>query len=126
MTVYRLDLPAGEVLTANQRMHWAPKARLVKKLRTAAAWTARAAIPTGWQHVEVRMHYRPATNRRRDADNLAPTLKALCDGLVDAGLVPDDTPQYMTKYMPELHAHSKGEPAALWLEITTPEKDTPA
>ena len=35
--------------------------------------------------------------RRRDADNPVLTLKALCDGLVDAEIVPDDTPEYMTK-----------------------------
>ena len=54
------------------------------------------------QACQVTLHYRPRDNRRRDADNLVPTLKALCDGLVDAGLVPDDTPNYMHKHKPEV------------------------
>ena len=40
--------------------------------------------------------------RKRDEDNVVPTLKALCDGLVDAGVVADDTPRYMVKHMPKI------------------------
>ena len=36
----------------------------------------------------------------RDDENLVATLKPACDGLVDAGVVVDDTPQYMAKEMP--------------------------
>lgn len=34
-------------------------------------------------------------NRRRDPHNYYPTLKALVDGLVDYGLVPDDSHQFL-------------------------------
>jgi crossover junction endodeoxyribonuclease RusA len=74
-------------------------------------------------HLTVTLHYAPGDNRRRDADNLAPTLKAACDALargprrdwIGLELVPDDTPRYMTKHMPVIHPGA-GE-RRLWLEI---------
>lgn len=47
-------------------------------------------------------------------DNLVPTLKIACDALVDAKIVPDDTPEFMTKYMPVIVSDSK---PGMWLEI---------
>ena len=44
-----------------------------------------------------------AEQRVRDAENPTPTLNACCDGLVDAGIVKDDSPQFMTKDMPVIH-----------------------
>ncbi|WP_244278017.1 hypothetical protein [Gordonia westfalica] len=67
--------------------------------------------------MDVSLHYTPRDVRRRDADNLVPTLKAACDGLVDAGLVADDTPDLMTKQMPTIHPAEKGERGRLWLEL---------
>jgi Holliday junction resolvase RusA-like endonuclease len=43
----------------------------------------------------VRVTFPVADNRRRDADNPAPTCKAIVDGLVDAGLWPDDSPEWV-------------------------------
>lgn len=40
--------------------------------------------------------------RRRDPHNFAPTLKHVIDGLVDAGLWPDDTPEYVRTLEPAL------------------------
>ncbi len=34
-------------------------------------------------------------NRRRDPHNYYPTLKAIVDGLVDYGLLPDDSHEYL-------------------------------
>ena len=49
-----------------------------------------------------------------------PTLKALCDGIVDAGIVKDDAPTFMVKDMPVLHepASTSGLKARLWLVVT--------
>ncbi|OZM74188.1 hypothetical protein CFN78_06850 [Amycolatopsis antarctica] len=98
-------------LTSNQRLHWRARSALTNLVRlgvTNAAKTAR--IPSG-HHLTVTLHYRPGDNRRRDADNLVPTLKAACDALargprrdwIGLELVPDDTPEHMTKRMPEIH-----------------------
>lgn len=92
-------------------------------IREAVHIRAKAArIPTS-SHLTVTLHYAPGDNRRRDADNLWPTLKAACDALargprrdwVGLDLVPDDTPQHMTKHAPVIHP-GKGE-RRLWIEV---------
>lgn len=85
-------------LTANQRLHWRKKAAITRDVREATALLARR-IPalTG---CDVRLTWYVTDKRRRDADNLVPTLKAMCDGLVDADVAADDTPDLMTKHMP--------------------------
>jgi Holliday junction resolvase RusA-like endonuclease len=40
--------------------------------------------------VSIWAYFRFTNNRRRDTGNLYPTVKALVDGFVDAGLLPDD------------------------------------
>lgn len=85
-------------LTANQRMHWHKKANITRDVRTVAHLHG-LHFPKS-ERVEVTLRWVVKDKRRRDADNLVPTLKALCDGLVDAGIVPDDTPEYMVKHMP--------------------------
>jgi crossover junction endodeoxyribonuclease RusA len=100
VTIHRLDLPYRlPPLSLNDRRHWRTKARITANLRSlAAAWCEAAIQPC--ERVAVELHYVPVDKRRRDADNLVPILKALCDGLVDAGLVDDDTPDFMDKGMP--------------------------
>ncbi|WKW86371.1 rusA-like resolvase [Gordonia phage Budski] len=118
MTVI-VELPyARPPLTENQRMHWRKKAAVVASVRQAVYVLARnARVPQNCAHVDVSLHYTPRDVRRRDADNLVPTLKAACDGLVDAGLVADDTPDLMTKQMPTIHPAEKGKRGRLWLEL---------
>ncbi len=117
--IARIDLPYSKPpLSMNDRQHWAVKARITAGVRTSTARLAKAAsVPTGLPHVTVTLCYRPKSNRKRDADNLVPVLKACCDGLVDHGLTADDTPDLMTKAMPVIHPAVKGQPPALWLEI---------
>ena len=85
-------------LTSNQRMHWAQRAKLTAKVREAAFVAFRSYPPA--ERVDVTLTWVVKTKHRRDADNVVPTLKALCDGLVDAGVVPDDVPEFMVKHMP--------------------------
>lgn len=99
--MWTLHIP-GQVINANDRDHWAAKARKVKALRHAAHIMARAEKIPALTHATVALTYIPPRAGRRDVDNLVPSLKALCDGLVDAGIVPDDTPDYMTKHMPTI------------------------
>jgi crossover junction endodeoxyribonuclease RusA len=113
-TTHRMTLPwTRPPLTANQRLHWAQRHRATTEVRQTVGWLARAtAIPAG-AHATVTLTWAPGDRRRRDADNLVPTLKAACDGLVDAGVVPDDTPQWMTKLMPVITTG----PAGMWLDV---------
>lgn len=92
------------------------KARTIKEIRETVAWLAKAAkLPTDVPHAVVEVHYRPADRGRRDADNVVLSSKAIFDGLVDSGLVPDDIPELMSK--PEVVLHKSGKPG-MWLEIT--------
>ncbi|MFC9874862.1 hypothetical protein [Nocardia salmonicida] len=108
-----------------------------REIRTAVAELAEQAhLPRGVDHATVQLHYRPAERRRRDTDNLNATLKPACDGLAAGkpawvaksgrkmraqpgyGLVPDDTPRWMSKPEPIIHDPQPGRLGALWLEIT--------
>ncbi|HEY2238874.1 MAG TPA: hypothetical protein VGI21_08790 [Streptosporangiaceae bacterium] len=91
-----------ELLTANQRPHWAVRARRTRALREAAAWMARAARVPQLEHVHVLAEYRPPDRRRRDPANWQPSFKAAVDGLVDAGIVPDDDAAHLTGPDPRL------------------------
>jgi len=116
---WTLDLPFDKPpLTENQRWpHWAPKAVMTKKVRAASSLLARQQRIPALGTCTVRLIWVVNTRHRRDADNITPTLKAACDGLVDAGLVPDDTPDLMDKRMPEID-YRPGQPAGLQLLIT--------
>ena len=102
-------------LTLNQRLHWAEKARLTREVRSLATQLARD-IPF-MEAVSVELVWVVNNRRRRDADNAVLTLKALCDGLVDADVVADDTPDMMHKHMPVIR-YEPGSTAHFELRIT--------
>lgn len=97
-------------LTENQRFHHQKKARIVKQVRQTAFILAHGIPPLG--RCEVHLTWYVTTKHRRDEDNIVPTLKALCDGLVDAHIVADDTKEFMTKLMPEIVQLDKGQGSA--------------
>lgn len=98
--------------SANDRDHWRVKARKVAEVRLAAHGLVYLAIGVHspapapvLERIAVGLTYVPRDKRRRDPDNLVvPLFKALCDGIVDAGIVPDDTPAYMVRSMPVIAA----------------------
>jgi len=94
-----------KALTMNDRMHWAPKGRMTAAWREAAFWATRSAacpvpIPLPPSVVTVRIPVRD--RRRRDPHNWFPTVKAVIDGLVDAGWWPDDSSEWVTTTEPVL------------------------
>lgn len=117
-TTFTLALPWSKPeLSPNKRLHWAVRSRITRQRRADASTLARAAkLPTA-AHVTVTMHYQPARNWRIDAINISLDTKAAIDGLVDAGLIPDDTPRYLTNPEAIIHDAVKGEPGRMWLEI---------
>lgn len=129
MTTYTIPLSfTSPPLTANQRFgHWAQRSTLVKKVRAEVFLRARSMrLPKGLDFITVTLHYQPRDNRRRDADNIVPTMKAACDALAAGtakypgyGVVEDDTPDMMAKVMPVIHPAVKGEPGKMWLEVRT-------
>lgn len=119
---WRIDVPmvSGDLRTprpwtANERIHWRVRHDRTKTIRTAVTRTARALKIPLLDHVRVQLHYAPGDNRRRDEDNLTTTSKPSFDGLVDAGIVPDDTAAWMTKLMPVIHP-GRGR-RQLWLVV---------
>lgn len=84
-------------LSLNDRAHWRTRYETGKSIREAVALSHRNLGPSPSGHVTVRMVWWVNTRGVRDEDNPVATLKPMCDGLVDAGLVPDDSPKYMTK-----------------------------
>jgi crossover junction endodeoxyribonuclease RusA len=118
MTAWTLALPyARPPLTANQRLHWLSQSTVRTKLISDVQWLARQQHIPAMARCSVSLHWAPIDRRRRDADNLVPTLKVACDALVRIGVVADDTPGLMHKYMPVIEPPEK--PARLWLYITT-------
>ena len=86
-----VTIPRAAALTANQRPHWRKKAALTRDLRTRGrlAWLNAGLASMDRAHLTVTLAWHDA--RRRDANNWAPTAKALVDGMVsDAGALPDD------------------------------------
>lgn len=110
-------------LSLNDRMHWRQKHRITRHMRTHIAWTLsagankRAPLRKG-QRLRVELHYQPRDNRRRDTDNMVASLKPICDGIVDAGIVEDDTPEYMIKPEPVIHPANGANNAHMWLQLS--------
>jgi crossover junction endodeoxyribonuclease RusA len=109
-TEWLLDLPFTRPLSLNDRMHHMAKARKVREYRDAAHWVIKAAKVPACEKVRVTVIYRPRDNRRRDPLNLVATLKACEDGMVDAGVVPDDNPEYVESVMPLIDVADPQDP----------------
>jgi crossover junction endodeoxyribonuclease RusA len=108
------------LLNMNDRLHWSVQRR------TAAAWRAAARV-AAIQQIEPPVQLGPslieldlpvADGRRRDPHNYAPTLKHVVDGLVDAGLWPDDTPNWVRTLEPSLHVTPKNAEPTVRVSIT--------
>lgn len=92
---WAVELPAGlPLLNANRRVHWRVRHERTKAIREAAYLLARGQVPA-LTRAQVIAEYRPPDRRRRDVHNLYPSAKAAVDGLVDAGVLPDDSDRYL-------------------------------
>jgi crossover junction endodeoxyribonuclease RusA len=88
MTEVVFTIPKALFLSANARTHWAPKMRATRELRRLGAVKGRGLKPRQTTHVAAFIGY--LRNGTADPSNAAPTVKALIDGLTDAGLWEDD------------------------------------
>ena len=120
-TTYRLRMPwARPPLSANDRRHHMAHAKLVAEVRVTAGWVVKAARIPACVRATVGLVYVPPIRRKRDGgENYADTLKAAIDGVVDAGVVPDDTPEYLIRLMPVVAPVDRDNPGVfLTLEVT--------
>ena len=93
-------IPKNEWLTLNGRLTYWPKAERIRLLRRRGKILAQgkprfASKATCYVEVQGR------TSNRFDAHNTMPTLKALVDGFVDAGILTDDSQDYLRGPWPE-------------------------
>jgi hypothetical protein len=82
--------PGLPLLNANRRIHHHRRADITRALREAGEKAARDDGVPALHRAHIYGIYCPRDRRRRDVGNLYPTFKAAIDGLVDAGVLPDD------------------------------------
>ena len=95
MSTLTLTVHATNLLTANQRLHWARKAAITRTLRHTAALSARAQDVGTFERARIVVYVSWPTRHRRDVANVSLTVKAFVDGLVDAGVLPDDDDRHL-------------------------------
>ena len=109
-----IDIPAPcAFINSNQRLHRMAQAKLTKAWRQASA-AAALGIPPFAGRVHITAHIFKPRGGRYDTNNLAPTTKAIVDGLVDAGVLLDDSTEYVVG--PDHRHGGKGNPEIV-LEI---------
>lgn len=108
----------GPLMSMNDRPHWAAKARATANWRTATKIAALTADITAPSPALIELQLPVPDRRRRDPMNYAPTMKAAIDGLVDADLWPDDTPEYVRTLEPTLYIAKRGEPRTVRIVIS--------
>ena len=87
-------------VNAQRNMHHMVAARLVRTWRELAA-EACAGLPPyrGDKALLVTVHTYLRTKRSQDCGAGYPAMKAAIDGMVDAGVIPDDTPRWLAGIM---------------------------
>ena len=104
MTTRLTITPPAPFITANQRLHWRKRMELTKKWRTEAHELALDLVNQGVTHEHVHV-----------LGNWYPTVKAVIDGAVEAGLLVDDSDQYVTG--PDMRREYPNGSPRLTLEI---------
>jgi len=94
---WTITIPASyRWLTANQRLHYRAKAELTASWRAHACLIAKLGhAPKDLTRVHIVATLRFRNGNRRDVHNWMPTLKACVDGLIDYGLLPDDSTAHL-------------------------------
>jgi len=104
-------------INSNERTHWAVRAEKTKAWRLVARNAAQnAKLPKGLQRVHITCTVHKTNNRSYDAGNLAPTAKAIVDGLVtDYGLLPDDSNEHVIG--PDMRPGEKQDQPGITIKI---------
>lgn len=91
-TAWVLELPPGlKTLSLNGRLHWSEQRRRAAAIRKAAWAMALQQHVPALGRISVIVEYQPPDKRHRDADNIPAVMgKHAIDGLVAAGVIPDD------------------------------------
>lgn len=100
IVILDIPKPSGvDWISSNSRLHLHRKAKLTKEWRAAgytAVCVAFGAQPKPFERpVHVTATFWKPTKAHYDPNNLWPTVKAICDGITDAGLWVDDDHQHV-------------------------------
>lgn len=93
MTELTIELGRNDWHSANDRLHWANKAKRTARIREAAAHAADGLPRFNRAHIIANIGYPRAG--RADPSNAFPVIKAALDGLVDAGIFEDDDSEHI-------------------------------
>jgi crossover junction endodeoxyribonuclease RusA len=122
-TTFTLEFPARMRLPSlNDRGHWSVRYRAGAAVKDAAIVLARQARIPCLACVSVVVEYRPPDRRRRDADNLAAAGKAAIDGIVLAGVLPDDDAGHVISVRYEIGEPCPGGQLVLHITEVLPEE----
>lgn len=109
-------------INSNQRTHRMAQAALTKEWRRAGD----DAINPAWQPFEGPVHITAWITKKRggryDPNNLWPTIKAIVDGVVDSGLLPDD--DHLHVIGPDMRHGGTGEPSVLMRIVSIRSEET--
>lgn len=98
------------------------KASKVRAAKAEAVAAIEAANVPAMAGAIVMLHYRVPDRRRRDADNLAATLKVCQDALVTAGVLVEDSWVTVPHSGQRIHPPTNEGPA-MWLTLDDPDGD---
>jgi crossover junction endodeoxyribonuclease RusA len=112
-------------LTQNglRRMHHMAEAKAKRQALEEARWAIKAARLPFMAGAIVILNWQQPDRRRRDGDGAAPTLKVVLDALVKEGVLHDDSWVEVPHSGITCHPPVKGQPGALWVTLTDPDKD---
>tara|TARA_R100001594_G_scaffold19704_2_gene38367 strand:- start:985 stop:1383 length:399 start_codon:yes stop_codon:yes gene_type:complete len=91
------DIPPAQV-RGNTRAHYQTLNSIRRQRKEMAMWLTKDAMTeAGVDKLDGKVHveYMFYNNRNVDVDNLIFGMKATLDGIVNAGLIPDDSPSYV-------------------------------
>jgi Holliday junction resolvase RusA-like endonuclease len=104
-TIYG-KLPTLNEYTNSNRTHWGAGSVMKAKATKAAANACMGmVIPTG---KTVLLHYNWYVSTKHDLDNIAFGQKFIQDGMVEAGVLPNDSPKYIVGFTHDFHKTEKG------------------
>ena len=102
---YTFSFPKpAKLMSLNDREHWAIKATFARAWRRSAWAYSKQSINKSLSHAVVFVSLPVASLKtRRDPHNFIATIKPIIDGMVDAGLWPDDTAEWVEVREPQFH-----------------------
>lgn len=104
-------------LNKERGQHWSERSDEVKQRRKDAFWLAKEAKVPHLERVLIVATPIYPDRRRRDPGNAYPTVKAIVDGLVDAGVIADDNDKHVSGILMRPAEVRRGTPGAMRIDI---------